>query len=118
MVPTFTWGFLRSNTPLAMAVTSRYQIADDLKKRQVYPAAAGRAIARPGSYSYRQQWANTPLAPYTSENNARPSQVFESWHRGLNPGPPPYQGGALPLSYASSSPVWTLAHRDREGRRV
>ena len=24
-----------------------------------------------------------------------------SWHWGLNPGPPPYQGGALPLSYAS-----------------
>src|SRR5205085_56001 len=25
--------------------------------------------------------------------------VQKSWHRGLNPGPPPYQGGALPLSY-------------------
>src|SRR5215208_5528694 len=25
----------------------------------------------------------------------------QSWHWGLNPGPPPYQGGALPLSYAS-----------------
>src|SRR5258706_11550971 len=27
---------------------------------------------------------------------------LQSWHRGLNPGPPPYQGGALPLSYASN----------------
>src|SRR5439155_22834829 len=27
--------------------------------------------------------------------------LVPSWHRGLNPGPPPYQGGALPLSYAS-----------------
>src|SRR5687768_1557717 len=26
----------------------------------------------------------------------------QSWHWGLNPGPPPYQGGALPLSYAST----------------
>src|SRR4051812_49171855 len=29
----------------------------------------------------------------------------KSWHRGLNPGPPPYQGGALPLSYASNGSV-------------
>src|SRR5215218_7590471 len=27
--------------------------------------------------------------------------LIPSWYRGLNPGPPPYQGGALPLSYTS-----------------
>jgi hypothetical protein len=48
---------------------------------------------------------------------------IQSWHWGLNPGPPPYQGGALPLSYASDISVPrhlnflhdTSAHRKRRG---
>src|SRR5207302_25726 len=36
----------------------------------------------------------------------------QSWHRGLNPGPPPYQGGALPLSYASDPPARARSPRD------
>src|ERR1700744_1157351 len=41
----------------------------------------------------------------------------KSWHWGLNPGPPPYQGGALPLSYASGNARCSApsAHRKRRG---
>lgn len=48
----------------------------------------------------------------------------QSCHRGLNPGPPPYQGGALPLSYASGKtssiglrPMGTDPER-RRGRSI
>src|SRR3954451_15862466 len=62
MVPTFTWGFLRSNTPLAMVqvLQTRSQLRD----------------------------------PWGTRSRECPSLCeTRSCHRGLNPGPPPYQGG-------------------------
>jgi hypothetical protein len=61
--------------------------------------------------------ADHPLAP----------RACESCHWGLNPGPPPYQGGALPLSYGSgrsssarqsTPPGKSATHKDiARGRR-
>src|SRR4051794_13589165 len=43
-----------------------------------------------------------PASRCTTDNGLLTTDCSKkSWHRGLNPGPPPYQGGALPLSYAS-----------------
>src|SRR5437773_2989930 len=86
MVPTFTCGFLRSNTPFAM---SKPPSQKDFQFASFNLRFAGRDRVIP-----RSQIANR--------------KSIQSWHRGLNPGPPPYQGGALPLSYASDATATSL----------
>ena len=50
---------------------------------------------------------------------APPKPVLrESCHWGLNPGPPPYQGGALPLSYGSDLRTRAAAGSTRPGGTV
>src|SRR5262245_28436899 len=48
---------------------------------------------------------------------ARSSQVTDQWccRSGLNTRPPPYQGGALPLSYGSKKRAIICERRERRG---
>src|ERR1700722_17605496 len=74
IVPTFTWGLVRLNSPLAMSRTSK-QLSSNHP-----PTTRGKPLV------------------------LREQSLAISGHWGLTPGPPPYQGGALPLSYASDEP--------------
>src|SRR5688572_32457371 len=77
IVPTFTWGLLRVKTSLAMAAA----LLGSFVGRCGCGGWCGRSGSESGRGAVAGRW---------------------SWWRGLNPRPPPYQGGALPLSYTSA----------------
>src|SRR5438270_14071197 len=86
MVPTLTWGLVRLNSSFAIA-----------PPRWVTRSWCGRLACE-------------PRRPEVKGGNGPDDS--ESCYWGLNPGPLPYQGSALPLSYSSSRAV-----SRRSGRR-
>src|SRR5688572_3552995 len=93
MVPTFTCGFFRSNTPFAM---SGLQLSRLTRQRV--------RLSKPLAILCSSSDLDTPTLGTTHLNakcTVPNADGRQSCHRGLNPGPPPYQGGALPLSYGS-----------------